>query len=60
MLIQKCDDYEFAVSLKWLDQEQIQFKLSRRIEGETRNQDFYFTPEELMKLADYINGTLAR
>lgn len=58
MKIQDREGYTFEVKLAWLDQDQIQFKILRTVGTETRNQDFYFTPEELTRLADYIRDTL--
>jgi hypothetical protein len=58
MRIQEIEGYTFDVKLAWLEPDMIQFKLLRTVGTEQRNQDFYFTPEELARLAEYINDTL--
>lgn len=59
MILQEIEGYKFEVKLAWLDQDQIQLKILRTVGTEQRNQDYYFKPEELSKLADYIRDTLA-
>lgn len=58
MTLQEHEGYKFEVKLSWLDQDQIQLKILRTVGTETRNQDFYFHPKELERLAEYINDTL--
>ena len=58
MILQEIEGYKFEVKLAWIDHEQLQLKILRTIGTETRNQDFYFHPQELSRLADYINDRL--
>ena len=58
MTLQEHEGHKFEVKLHWLDQDQVQLKILRTVGTETRNQDYYFPPEELARLAEYINDTL--
>lgn len=58
MILQEIEGYRFEVRLAWVDHEQLQLKIIRTIDTVTHNQDFYFNPEQLSRLADYINDRL--
>jgi hypothetical protein len=64
MQIQKTDCYELKTQVVWLEPDLVQLKvttINQESRGaETRNQSYFMTPEELMRLADYINDCLCR
>jgi hypothetical protein len=64
MLIQKLDDYELNVGLTWLSQQELHLKITTTIldgvTGTTHNRSYFITPEEAMRLADYLNDVLCR
>ena len=64
MLIQSNECYKLDVSLRWLDPEQIEVKItesnSDKGNWEHCYQSLFMGPEELATLSDYINDTLAR
>jgi len=64
MLIQKLDDYELTVGLTWLSQQELHLKITTTIldgvTGTTHNRSYFITPEEAMRLADYLNDVLCR
>jgi hypothetical protein len=64
MLIQKLDDYELNVGLTWLSPEELHLKFTTTIldgvTGTTHNRSYFISPEEAMRLSDYINDVLCR
>jgi hypothetical protein len=66
MLIQKLDDYELNVGLTWLSQQELHLKITTSmVDGttstaSTHNRSYFITPEEAMRLADYLNDVLCR
>jgi hypothetical protein len=64
MLIQKLDDYELHVGLTWLSPEELHLKITTTIldgvTGTTHNRSYFISPEEAMRLADYLNDVLCR
>ena len=58
MRIQEVDGYTFDIRVAWLAQDQLQFEIVRMIDGQEYRQDYYFTPQELERLAEYINDRL--
>ena len=64
MLIQKLDDYELNVGLTWLSPEELHLKITTTIldgvTGTTHNRSYFISPEEAMRLADYLNDVLCR
>jgi hypothetical protein len=60
MLIQHYDSYKLNVEIQWLDLNQIRVAFRRTDLGiEYTEHDYYLTPQELSKLADYIRDVLA-
>jgi hypothetical protein len=60
MLIQHTGNYKLAVEVQWLDLNQIRVAVRRTDLGiEYTDQEYYLTPQELSKLADYIRDVLA-
>ena len=60
MLIQHNANYRLAVEIQWLDLNQIRVAFRRTDLGiEYTDQEYYLTPQELSKLADYIRDVLA-
>lgn len=60
MLIQHAGNYKLNVEVQWLDLNQIRVAFRRTDLGiEYTDQEYYLTPQELSKLADYIRDVLA-
>lgn len=60
MLIQHAGNYKLNVEIQWLDLNQIRVAFRRTDLGiEYTDQEYYLTPQELSKLADYIRDVLA-
>lgn len=60
MLIQHTANSRLAVEIQWLDLNQIRVAFRRTDLGiEYTDQEYYLTPQELSKLADYIRDVLA-
>lgn len=60
MLIQHSGNYKLNVEVQWLDLNQIRVAFRRTDLGiEYTDQEYYLTPQELSKLADYIRDVLA-
>lgn len=61
MIIQETQDYRLEVKLAYIDSDLIQIGIDRSSTGiEYSRQEYYLKSDELAKLADYINDTLAR
>ena len=64
MLIQENETYKLSVSIRWLDPEQIEVLITtsnlEKGHWEHRYQSFFMGPENLARLSDYIDDTLAR
>ena len=61
MIIQQIGDYKLNAIVEWIDPEMIRIKLDRSDpELDFNAMELFLTPQELARLADYINDTLAR
>ncbi len=59
MLIQM-NDTEFGFTLGWIEPDLLELNISEYRNGEQHNHATrYISPEQLARLADYINDTLA-
>jgi hypothetical protein len=58
MIVSAQEDYRLEFKLSWVDTDQIQFKILRTFEGETRSQDYYIDPKNLERFCQYIQDVL--
>jgi hypothetical protein len=64
MIIQQNDCYKLEVKIQWLDAEQVHVKIVTHNLEKTgwvqATHNYFMKPEELAKMSDYIDSTLAR
>jgi len=58
MILQEIEGHRVEVRLAWREPDQLQLEIVRTVGTETHRQDFYFHPQELERLAEYINDRL--
>ena len=61
MIVQHNGNYKLEVLAQWIEPEMVRVQFRRTDLGiEYTDAEFYLLPEELARLADHINDTLAR
>lgn len=58
MKFQEHHSKEFDIALAWQDTDTVQFKITRTVGREQHTQTFYFAPEELEQLREYMQDQL--
>ena len=64
MIIQESPTYKLEVRVQWLDAHQVHMKITthnlEKTGWVTSTHNYFMEPQELAKMSDYIDSTLAR